>query len=228
MREAGNPLQSGQKSFPSCPPHKLWKAGEEPRLSHHSNTARQTQVQQTSRRAFHVRKKLGRNKIFNTDFPKTSASLSTVCFCINRQDAYTALANMPGRTALIPPRMDPKDRPNMFSMCAEAFLFPGSFTQAEISLRTHTFNFSKNDEQYKLDEHFSPWGLLDHCNKNYMDCPVWIRNSFISAPSERIGPNKSIADIFKPIHYENNERWLNSLGITATVKSLRKGEPPTR
>ena len=61
-----------------------------------------------------------------------------------------------------------------------------------------------------------------------MDCPVWLRNTLISAPSERIGPNKSIADLFKPIHYENNERWLNSLGITATGKSLRKGEPPTR
>ena len=45
---------------------------------------------------------------------------------------------------------------------------------------------------------------------------------------ENIGRNKSIADIFKPMQYENNERWLNNLGITATGKSLRKGEPPTR
>ena len=143
----------------AVPPHKLWKAGNEPSLSHHSNTARQMQVQQTSRRAFHVCTKFGRNKISNTDFPKTSASLSTMCFCINRQDAYTALAKKPGCTALIPPQMDPKDRHNMFSMCTEAFLFPGSFTQAEISLRTHTFNSNKNEEQYRFDVHFSPWGL---------------------------------------------------------------------
>ena len=61
-----------------------------------------------------------------------------------------------------------------------------------------------------------------------MGRPVWPRKTFISAPSERVGPNKSIEDIFKPIHYENNERCLNSLGITPTGKSLRKGEPPTR
>ena len=146
-----------------------------------------------------------------------------MCFCTNRQDAYTALARMPGCTALIPPQMDPKDRHNMFSMCTEAFLFPGSFTQAEISLRPHSFNLSKNDEQYKFDEHFSPWGLLDHCNTNYMDCPVWLRNSSVSAPSERIGVNKSIADLFKPIHYENNERWINSLRYYSNGKVNEQG-----
>jgi len=30
------------------------------------------------------------------------------------------------------------------------------------------------------------------------------------------------------MQYENNERWLNNPVITATGKSLRKGEPLTR
>ena len=61
-----------------------------------------------------------------------------------------------------------------------------------------------------------------------MDCPVWLRNTFISALKGKIGRNKSIADIFKPMQYENNERWLSNPVIAATGKSLRKGEPPTR
>ena len=154
--------------------------------------------------------------------------MSTTGACVDRQEAYIALAKMPGCTALIPPHMDPSDQQSMFSMCAEAFLFPGAFTQAEISLRTHTFNFGKNDEPYKYDERFTPWGLLDHCNKNYMDSPVWLRNTCIAAPKENRGLNKSILDIFKPMYVGNNESWLNNPIITATGKSLRKGEPPTR
>ena len=48
-----------------------------------------------------------------------------------------------------------------------------------------------------------------------------------SQHQKKIGRNKSIADIFKPMQYENNERWLNNPVIIATGKSLRKGEPPT-
>ena len=82
--------------------------------------------------------------------------MSTKGACVDRQEAYIALAKMPGCTALIPPPTDPSDQQSLFNMCAEAFLFPGAFTQAEISLRTHTYNFAINEETYTHDEHFTP------------------------------------------------------------------------
>ena len=77
-------------------------------------------------------------------------------------------------------------------------------------------------------EHFTPWGLLDHCNKNYMDSPVWLRNTYIAAPKENRGFNNSLHDISKPMDEGNNERWLKNLGITATGKPLRRGPPTAR
>ena len=126
------------------------------------------------------------------------------------------------------PRGPPQGLHKLFSTCSEAFLFPGAFTQAEITLRTHTASCSRNDEPYYSNEHYSPWGLLNHCHKNYMDCPVWYRNTFISAPRDSLGPNKSIKEIFNPIHDERDGRWLKNLGMTTTGKQLRTRVPPTR
>ena len=167
-------------------------------LSHHSSASKQKQVHQTARRTFFVRKNIGRNKCFRTVSPVDTIRLPTMDTCVDRHGAYLALAKMPGCTALIPPIKGHRDQCALYNMCEEACLFPGAFTQAEISLRTHTHNFDRNEEPQKYDAHYSPWGILDHCNSNYMDCPLWLRNTLIPAPCENKGPNESIEELFKP------------------------------
>jgi len=110
-------------------------------LSHHSSASKQKQVQQTARRTFFVRKKIGRNKMLRTIFPVDTISLSSMVTCDDRHGAYLALAKMPGCTALIPPIKGHRDQCALYNMCEEACLFPGAFTQAEISLEDSHLQF---------------------------------------------------------------------------------------
>jgi len=154
--------------------------------------------------------------------------LSTKGACVDRQEAYIALAKMPGCTALIPPIKGHRGQCALYNMCEEACLFPGAFTQAEISLRTHSYNFNNNEEPQKYDADYSPWGILNHCNSHYMDCPMWLRNTFIPAPCENKGPSESIEDLFKPFTTLSNERWAHKLDLKSTGGAQEGRSPTTR
>ena len=94
------------------------------------------------------------------------------------------------------------------------------------SCRAHTYNFDRNVKPQKYDADYSPWGIMDHCNSHYMDCPMWLRNTFIPAPCENKRPSESIEDFFKSFTTLSNERWAHKLDLKSTGDA-QEGRSPT-
>ena len=94
--------------------------------------------------------------------------------------------------------------------------------------RTHTYNSDRNVKPQKYDADYSPWGILDHRNSHYMDCPMWLRNTFIPAPCENKGPSESIEDLFKPFTTLSNERRAHKLDLQTTGEAQEGRSPTTR
>ena len=61
-----------------------------------------------------------------------------------------------------------------------------------------------------------------------MDCPMWLRNAFIPAPSENKGPSESTEKIFRPLKIISNERRAHKLCIKNTGEARGGRSPTTR